>query len=80
MNRSVSHSSNYSASGNNEPKKLLRISSMMKGKKQEGSIRHNCKESDLKKLTEMGFTRDQAITALVQNEHNLINAINSLTR
>jgi NACalpha-BTF3-like transcription factor len=38
-----------------------------------------CKESDIKKIMEMGFTRDQAVTALLQQDHNLIMAINSLT-
>ncbi len=44
-----------------------------------GKSKHKCKESDVKKITEMGFTRDQAVTALMQNDNNLVMAIHSLT-
>jgi NACalpha-BTF3-like transcription factor len=65
-----------------EPKKLLRITSMMPGgkPKSKDGMKHKCKESDIKKIVEMGFTRDQAITALVQNDQNLVMAINCLTK
>lgn len=38
------------------------------------------KEADVKSIVAMGFTRDQAVWALVQNDNNVVNAIMSLTR
>jgi hypothetical protein len=38
-----------------------------------------CKESDVKAIVDMGFARDQAVWALMQNGHNVVMAINSLT-
>ncbi len=37
------------------------------------------KESDVKTIMNMGFTRDQAVWALLQNDNNVVMAINSLT-
>jgi NACalpha-BTF3-like transcription factor len=37
------------------------------------------KEADVRAIMEMGFSKDQAVWALVQNDHNLLLAINSLT-
>lgn len=38
------------------------------------------KEADVNSIMQMGFTRDQAVWALVQNDNNVVNAIMSLTR
>ncbi|KAJ1389339.1 hypothetical protein B484DRAFT_409352 [Ochromonadaceae sp. CCMP2298] len=36
------------------------------------------READVKSITKMGYTRDQAITALLQNHNNVSHAIDSL--
>jgi NACalpha-BTF3-like transcription factor len=66
------------------PNRSLRITNIFgrqSSKKESDSSgkKTKCKESDVKKIMEMGFTRDQAVTALLQQDHNLIMAINSLT-
>lgn len=63
-----------------QPTRKLRLTSMFgKSFRDDKSRSHRCKESDIKKIIEMGFTRDQAITALLQNDHNIVMAIHSLT-
>mmetsp|Transcript_12976 Transcript_12976/g.21588 ORF Transcript_12976/g.21588 Transcript_12976/m.21588 type:complete len:144 (+) Transcript_12976:588-1019(+) len=37
-----------------------------------------CRESDIKIITKMGYTRDQAIWALMHNQNNVARAIESL--
>ncbi|RYH14532.1 hypothetical protein EON65_33450 [archaeon] len=37
------------------------------------------KEADVKTIMNMGFSRDQAVWALMQSENNVVNAIMSLT-
>ncbi len=38
-----------------------------------------CKTADIKRITEMGFSHDQAVSALMVNDFNLARAIDSLT-
>ena len=38
------------------------------------------KSKDVKMIMEMGFSKDQAVWALVENDNNVLQAINSLTR
>lgn len=45
-----------------------------------GKSKLRYKEADVRAITDMGFTKDQAIWALVQNDQNVLHAINSLTR
>lgn len=41
--------------------------------------RKGCKESDISAITNMGFTREQAIIALLAHNQNLLRAVDSLT-
>lgn len=44
-----------------------------------GSVDPRCKSSDINRIMEMGFSRDQAVSALMVNDFNLARAIDSLT-
>lgn len=45
-----------------------------------GGSNRKVKESDVKTITSMGFTRDQAVHALMQFDNNVVLAIDSLAR
>jgi hypothetical protein len=45
-----------------------------------GNSNLRARESDVRTIMNMGFTRDQAVWALLQNDHNVILAVNSLTQ
>jgi uncharacterized UBP type Zn finger protein len=47
------------------------------GKEHVAKLKYN--EADVKRITKMGFTRDQAVQALIENHHNVEGAVNSLT-
>lgn len=43
------------------------------------TARFGCNEKDVRTIISLGFTRDQAVAALSQNNHDLLLAINGLT-
>ena len=71
-----------STSTSSNPETLQRSSSILNmifgASSSKGEIK--CKESDIKAITRMGFSREQAVWALSQNDHNVTMALNSLTR
>lgn len=71
-----------STSTSSNPETLQRSSSILNmifgSTSSKGEIK--CKESDIKAITKMGFSREQAVWALSQNDNNVTLALNSLTR
>jgi NACalpha-BTF3-like transcription factor len=43
------------------------------------SVDARCKSTDINRIMEMGFSKDQAVAALMVNDFNLARAIDSLT-
>ena len=62
------------------PKSLKKTTSVLTKMFGSSNGEIKCKESDVKTIVKMGFSRDQAVWALAQNDHNVAMAINSLTR
>ena len=70
-------SSGPPASGNTLKKLASKMSFF--NKPVEANPGKKCRESDIRTIVGMGFTRDQAVWALMQSDQNVVMAINALT-
>eukprot|EP01039_Chlorochromonas_danica_P003720 gene3720-4069_t len=73
-----------------QPKKIVRKISLFSRKNSQqnngsdstfgaGNSKLKYKEADVRSIMQMGFSKDQAVWALIQNDNNVVNAILSLT-